>query len=322
MLLGMAVAVAAVYQGETVFQLRSQVRVLRRELAGSDRLRAQVRQLGRERDAATNAVAVLAAENVALKRSPSDVLRLRGEVGRLTHDKAQLGATGADRRLTADPVARDALREQNRAGLKQICQGFARSAKLAPAQAEKLYDLLADDIMAHVEPITAFLRDKPPLAEVDRYFAGEDAALQNRLRDLLGAQCLAQYQDYVRNLVGSLGAEEFKAQLTGTDAEKQAKAKQLAQAFQQAAATAVAEAGLPADYQTRPELNYVCSASEEGAARGLRVLDDIYQRVAAGGGSFLSPEELGKFEQQRQSTLKDVKLNLTLTQTLLAPIAQ
>ena len=317
-----AIAIGAgLYQARHTSNQRDQAQALEQQREQQAALSNQVEQLQRERDRATNAAAALSAENAALKKNPTEVLKLRGEVGKLRQEKAEISSTSALSKVTANPQARKMLRDQQKVGMGAIYKGFATEMKLAPEQTDKLNDLLADHIMEDVGHVTTVLRDKLTPEQMDQLFAGQDAALQEQVRTLLGQDGLAQYQDYTQNLLGRLTADQFKGQLTGTDAEKGEKAKQFRQALQDAAQAALAEAGLPADYQTVPILNFRNIASETQADRNLKLLEDIYQRAAAQSGSFLSAEEVAKFQEFKTTAVSNSRTALTLNRTMMAPIS-
>ena len=88
--------------------------------------------LQRERDRATNALAALAAENAALKTNPTDVLRLRGEVGRLRRENAEIGSTSALSKITANPECMKSLRDQQKWGWPGSTKDLPSSANLTP----------------------------------------------------------------------------------------------------------------------------------------------------------------------------------------------
>jgi hypothetical protein len=60
-------------------------------------------------------------------------------------------------------------------------------ALTAALQCRELNDLLADHIMANVDHVTTILRDKPSPEQMNQLFAAEDAALQDDVQTLLGA---------------------------------------------------------------------------------------------------------------------------------------
>src|SRR5262249_27661683 len=75
-----AVAVG-VYQTRQVSALREQVQTLKQDQEQQAALSNQVQELQQENQRATNRMAALVAENDALRKNPTEVLKLRGEVG-------------------------------------------------------------------------------------------------------------------------------------------------------------------------------------------------------------------------------------------------
>jgi hypothetical protein len=282
----------------------------------------QVEQLQRERDRATNALAALTAEIAALKQHPTDVLKLRGEVGRLRQENASIGSSSALSKVTANPESRKMMRDQQKMGMGRIYKGLAQQLKLSSEQADKFNDLLADHVMENVDQITTALRDKLTPEQVNAVFDRQEAALQDKVQALLGPESQGQYQEYTKNLLSSLTADQFRSMLSGDDAARAAKAKQMTQALQDAVQAALTSAGLPGDYQTVPILNFRNIASEQEGDRSLKLLDDIYQRVATRSSSFLSADELAKFQEFRTTAINNNKAALAMNRTMMAPISQ
>ncbi len=256
--------------------------------------------------------------------SPSaEVLKLRGEVGKLRQEKA--AATNAKTGpsalsgLTANPEMRNAFRTQQKAGMAILYKEFAKNLNLPKEQIEKFNDLLADHIMANVEHITTVLRDGQSREQMESLFAGQEAALREQVQAMLGPDGLSQYQDYSRNLVSLFTAEEFKEKLTGDDATKEAQARQLSQLMQEETQKVLADAGLGSDYQTLPILNFRNIASAEEAEKSLKLLENIYERAAARAGSFLSAEELAKFTEFRTAAIGVNRAALMMNRKMMAP---
>lgn len=312
---------AGVYEARQVSELRQQVQSLKQLQAQQAALTNQLEAVQRDRDRVTNALAALTVENAALKQRPSEVMKLRGEVGRLRQENTEIGSSSALGKVTSNPEQRKMLRDQQKMAMTAIYKKLAQRMNLTPEQTGKLNDLLADSIMQNVDHLTAILRDKPTPEQMNAIFNAEDAALHQKVQDLLGQDGLAQYQDYTKNLLSSLSAQQFRDQLSGTNEEKDQKATQLRQAIQQAAQAALAGAGLPADYQTVPMLNFRNIASEQSGEQSLKLLDDIFQRAAALGSSFLSAEDLAKFQEFRTSAISGNRTALTVNRAVMAPIS-
>jgi RNA polymerase sigma factor (sigma-70 family) len=317
-----AVVVGGLYGARRVVNLQDEVLTLKQQQSQEQAaLKNQVQELERQLARATNALAPFSAENETLKKGPNEVLKLRGEVGRLRQENVDLGSTSALSKVTANPEARKMLRDQQKFGMQLIYKSFAQQAKLTPEQTEKLNDLLADHIMADVDHVTTVLRDKPASDQMNALFASQDAVLGEKLQELIGQDGLTQYQEYTKNLLSTLTADQFKGNLTGTDAEKAEKVTQIRQLLQEESQAALTRAGLPPDYQVVPILNFRNIASEQDADSSLKLLEEIYQNATARAVSFLSSQELSKFQDFRTAAINNNRTALTLNRTMMAPIS-
>src|SRR6266550_4475649 len=221
--------------------------------------------------------------------------------------------------MTTNPEMYKLIRDQQKMGLNMIYKDFTNRMKFPPEQGDKLVNLLADNVMENIDRITEVLRDGKGAAEMEQVFGQQDAALKQKLQALLGPEGYAQYEDYTHNLASFLTAEQFKGMMTGDKDAKDEKGKQLYALMQEETRAALAEAGLPADFQTVPTLNFRNIASEEAGERTLTLLDGIYGRVAARAGSFLSPEEVGKFGEFRKIAINGNRMGLAVNRKMMAP---
>ena len=232
-----------------------------------------------------------------------------------------MGSSSALSKVTSSPEAVKLLRDQQKLGMSMIYKGFTKTANLTKERTDALNNLLADHIMENVGHVTTILRDKLTSEQMNQLFVSEDAALRDKVQGLLGADGLAQYDDYNKNLLSTLTADQFKGMLTGDDAAKEDKSKQLRQLMQEEVLAALADAGLPGDYQTIPILNFRNIASESDGDRALQLLDAIYQRVAARESGFLSPDEIAKFQEFKTTAINNNRAALKLNRTLMAPLS-
>jgi RNA polymerase sigma factor (sigma-70 family) len=313
-LIAAAIAGAA-YEGLDASRLRHQVQALQQQQAQTDTIR-------RERDEAKTRLTQLARENDSLKQRPSDVLKLRSQVGELKRKNAQIGSKAAISLITANPETLKMLRDQARTQLGEIYSDLVKQLNLTGDAKDKFLDLLADHMMGNLNNITTALRDKPAKDQLDEEFAAEDAAFQQKVSALLGPDALARFDNYSQNLASTETAEQFKDELTGTDAEKDAKAQQLSQLMQTTIAATLASSNLPANFQMVPVLNLENFASEQQANQNLAMLEGIYQQVAAQSSSFLSPDEVASLKTFAAAAIKNYRTSLMMNRTLMAPIAQ
>ncbi len=310
------VAGAGIYEARQAAQLREQNQALQRQ-QGS--LSDQLQQLRRERDDATNRVAVLTDEVAGLKKNASELLKLRGEVGVLHREKAVADSQNTVSKALADPETRKTIREHNKMVASGIYSELAKRLQLTPEQTGHFNDLLADHAMDNIDLVMQALRDGKSQVEVRQIFSASDAAFQGKVQALLGDDALTQFQDYTKNLSSTMFINSFASSLTGDPATVADKKSQLLQSMQQATQSALATAGLPANYQTLVAANPCNFASEDEAAYNIQLKDNILAQTAASASAFLNADELSKFQEMRADAIKNTRNYILMERKLLAP---
>jgi hypothetical protein len=207
-------------------------------------------------------------------------------------------------------------------GMGMIYKEFTKTAKLPKEQADKLNELLADDVMENVDHLTTILRDKKSVEEADQLFATQEATLMAKVQALLGPEEFVQYKDYTQNLLGHLTTQQFKAMVKTDGALSDAQLKQLYQAVQEESQLALANSGLRPDFQVVPILNFRNLTSEQEAEKSVQRLSDIYARVAARAQSFLGPEALQKFDEFRNLGVNNSRTALAMNRKMMSPPAR
>ena len=317
---GIATVVAAAIAIPVGMQYRNN-RQLREENAS---LRTQLEQIETLSTENTRLSRLLADANssspppVSTNDPSREVLKLRGEVGRL-RTAANAPKPSPLSSVISNPETRNLIRDQQKFGMSMIYKDFTNRVKLTPELNQKFVDLLADDIMENVDHVGALLRDGKSREEIDQVFTQQEAAMQDKVKALLGDDGLAQYQDYTRNLTSYLTAEQFKGQLSGDKAAKDEKSKQLFQTMQQETQAVLSESALPAEFQTLPILNFRNMASEQEAERSLKLMENVYQRVSARAAAYLSPEEIKKFNEFQAKAIENNRASLVMNRKMMAP---
>jgi hypothetical protein len=225
-------------------------------------------------------------------------------------------------KAATDPETRKALRDQDKLTMSGYYFELAKRLNLTPEQTEQFNDLLADHLMDNMDLITQVLHDGKSLAEMRQIFSAADTAFQGKVQALLGDDALTRYQDYTKNLASPRFVNSFADSLTGDSATIEDKKSRLIQAMQQATQSALAAAGLPADYQTFPMLNPANIASDEEAVQSLQLLDNIFGQTAANAGNFLSADELNKFQDFRTNVIKRTQAQILVNRKFMAPISK
>lgn len=277
----------------------------------------------KEDHAAVNArLAALSNQPITPRTNASEVLKLRGQVGVLRQEKAELGRKSALSKVTADPTSRKAMRDQQKMGMKSLYGDLVKRLGLAPEQQEQFHDLLADDVMANIDLITQSLQDKTGAEEIDRMFSAQETALRDKLSELLGPDGLTQYRDYTKDLGGTITAMQFEGKLNGEKAERAAKKQRLLDSMREETVAALAAAGLRSDHQPLPMLDYRNIASEKAAERSLGMMADVYERVAGRADAYLSPEEVKQLREFGKKAVDNNRTMLLMNRKLMAPIAE
>jgi len=310
------IAIPLVLQHQAKTQLTEANEALQQQTQRSAELAAENARLTK--------LATLPAATPATTNNPSlELLRLRGEVARLRQDVAnerqRTNGPSALSGIKANPEMWKMIRDQQKTGMGSIYSDFAKKLNLPAEQAEKLNDLLADNVMENIDHITAVLRDGLTPAQMEPIFAGQEAALLEKVQALLGPEMLAQYQDYTRELASGITAVQFKNKLTGEPAEQETKARQLHNLMQEEVKQTLASQGLPADYQVVPMLNFRNIASETEGEKSLKLMDGVYERVIAKANSFMTAEDVAKFEEFRKQVVSANQMALTMNRTMMAP---
>jgi RNA polymerase sigma factor (sigma-70 family) len=257
----------------------------------------------------------------------NELMKLRGQVGvlRKTADEATAAAEAAKPTgesvlsgVTSNPEMHASIRNQQKMGMSMIYKGLGKRANLPEEKLEALNDLLADEIMVNIDHVTQVLKEGSSPAEIDRVFAQREAATDAKVKELLGAEAFAHYKEHNEQLISSITAEQFKNMMLKGD-NKEAQGKQLYELLQDERLAVLKSRGLPEDYQLIPTLNFRNIASEAEGRKNIALLDEVYAGVQARATTFLSPEELEKFQEFRAMAVKNNELALTLNRKLMAP---
>lgn len=312
---GVTVPLMMHHQSQT--RLREANAALQRQAEHNARLAAENEKLSNK-----------VAQTVTTKSTPGDpsreVLKLRGEVGRLKQENVAIAASrtngpSALSGLTANPEMYKLIHDQQKAGLGAIYKDFAKQVKLSPENSAKMTELLADHIMENIDRTTELLREGKNADEMKATFAAQEAALAEKLQALIGSEAMAQYHDYTYNICSHVTAEQFKSKLSGAAAEKDVKARQIEQIMLEETQAALANAGLPTDFQTVPSLNFINITSETEGEKNLKLLDAIYARVLSRTPPFLSEDEIKNFGEFRSAAINNNRALLLINRKLMAP---
>jgi len=314
-----ALTAVSVFEAHQASRLGAENQELQRQQAS---LAGENEQLRRELDAATNRLAATTREVARLRKNPSELSKLRTEVGTLRQEKAEADTQNSISKALSDPETRKTIREHNKIIASGVYAKLAKNLQLTPEQTAQFNDVLADHVMDNVDLTMQALRDGKSQAEVRQIFLASQTAFEGKVQALLGDDGLKQFQDYTKNLGSTVFVTSFASNLTGDPAAVAEKSRQLLRAMEDATESVLAANGLPANYQTFVAANPGNVASEDEAAYNLQLKDKILAQTAVSASSFLTPDELTKFQQAREEGIKNAQNYILMERKLLTPVSR
>jgi len=192
-----------IYEARQAAKVREQNQALQQQQTS---LTEQIQQSQRERDDASNRLAALAEENAALKRNPTEVLKLRGQVGSLrsqlqsaTNVARRTPGAGETANMFNNPAMRKSLAQARLVAARTMYAPLLREMKLKPEEADKFINLLGDNSLKIQDQSTAALRGETPKDAATQIIKNLKNELDSELQALLGPERYAQYQQFNAN---------------------------------------------------------------------------------------------------------------------------
>jgi hypothetical protein len=296
-----------IYEGRQVSQLREQSLAFHQQQIA---MAAQIEQLKRELDKATNQVAVLNDENALLKSGHGfdELLKLRSEVGMLRRQQPAGAANTA--RSMAQLMNASSSKELARAQiLEKLKSGYAPLAQrlnLSPAQTTQLYDLIADNEINKKEMLAKLLSGDLEVDAALQTRSDNQAELNNRIIGLLGDAGYAQFDQYTHDMAAADLVKGLNQQL-GSLALSDDQSKQLQELF-----------------AAKPDI----TLDDTDLFRPKESLDALFQTLVDRGHhdlqqatAFLAPEQLAAACAIQSNYFNTIRKSLTLGQKVVSEAA-
>ena len=281
--------VYAVHQGA---QLRGQIRTLEEQQAP---MTAQIQQLQQERGQAAGQLAALRAENARLRSNstPTEVLKLRGQVGALRQKAAENNqpASGLDK-MMSDPAMKEYLRQAQKEKLRSMYADLFKELKLTLEQTDQFLQIMGDMASKSMEQIAT--PGTPNQSAIDAL-----AGLGSQLYTLLGDQGMARFKEYS----DEIPARTTVTLLNGQLGDNPLTPEQSAQLLQIVKAE---PADLTKGITGAPDKAFLGSQAD---------IDNFLQQVAGSNqhilqqaGSFLTPDQLAALNAELTKAIEARKL--------------
>jgi RNA polymerase sigma factor (sigma-70 family) len=232
----------------------------------------------------------------------NELLRLRGETTRLRAD-AQANAKLANPMLDMlkTPEGKEMMKSTMRSMSLTVVKSYAKlfaDLHLTAEQTATLKDLIMSKVMAGAEMAAAAMAgqaDAAQLREQGAQVSAQHAAIEEQIKQLLGDDNYARYQEYSRNASERWTVTEFEEQLAG--GPKAATPDQ----EQQLVSAMIEERQnfkFTTDYSDPSKLTGDIASyyTEDRAKQYQQELERLNQRFLQRAQGILSPEQLGAFQ--------------------------
>ncbi len=292
---------AGIYEARQTAKLREQVQTLQQQQAP---LAAQIQQLQRERDDATNRLADFLAENPRPNTDPrqTELLKLRGQVSALRADVTKRAESDSSlANMVKSPQIQEFMKTAMASTVDKVYAKLFADLHLTPEQTSALKQLLIAKNTAGMDSGAEMLSDKMTAAQLKQLgeqIAAEKAGVDNQIKDLLGTDGFAAYQAYDKNYLDRTtvsGPAGFEDQLAGGLELTADQREQLVQAM----ADARQNFKFTADYSNKSKLATGMAAmySDENINRYQQEQEKLDELCAARAQTILSPEQLAAFQK-------------------------
>src|ERR1051326_9114056 len=181
----------------------------------------QVQQLQQERDEISNRLAALQTENQQLKsaQKSADVLKLRGEVGKLRQQNAaneaqlKISPKGLNA-MMSDPAMKEYIHQTQMNLAKTRYAPLFQELKLTPEQCDEFVGAMSDSWLRHTEQVSQ-MKPGSGFAEADSGASAKDD-LKDRLHAVLGDAGYARYKEFEQEVPARAALKLLDTQLGDT----------------------------------------------------------------------------------------------------------
>ncbi len=265
----------------------AQAEELRKERANTQR------ELAAAQDQATRASASVSA--TPIQPSPADVPKAG------TPPQSRGPASGNPGNFLAnlmkDPETRKAMREQQRMGLNMMYGSLFKQLQLTPEQEQKLKETLLDQQMENMSHASDLMGAGGDRAEAMKKIAADQKQRQGEIKDLLGEEKYAQFEQYSQTMGERMMLEQFGKDVEISPDQKE----QLLAIVLEEKKNAQINTGAQLAKENMDIQNVI--ASPEAMERMIAQQEQVNDRVLERAGNILTAEQVRKLEPVLKSQL-------------------
>jgi hypothetical protein len=212
--------------------------------------------------------------------------------------------------MLKDPEMRKAMREQQRMGLNMIYGSLFKQLQLSPEQEQKLKDILLDQQMENMSRAGDLMGAGGDRAEAMKKIAEEQKQRQEQIKELLGDEKHAQFEQYSQTMGERVWLEQF-----GKDVEISPEQKEqlLGIVLEEKKNAQINAGALVKDKDLQNVLG-----SPEMMERMIAQQEEINTRVLERAGNVLTAEQIRKLEPVLKSQLEMQRAGAKMARQMLA----
>ncbi|MGZ8939012.1 MAG: hypothetical protein ACXW32_07365 [Limisphaerales bacterium] len=213
--------------------------------------------------------------------------------------------------MLKDPEMRKAMEQQQRMGMDMIYGSLVKQLQLSPEQEKKFKDMLLAQQMDNLSQAGAmFEGDASDRAKVAQDLAAKRTENEEQIKELLGEEKFAEYQDYNQTMGERMMLDQF-ARSTEISPEQN---NQLLAIMREEKKNVQINVGNQVPDPTQDWQAVL--GSEEATQKLFAQQEEVNQRVLERAGQVLTPEQLEKFAPVLKSQIEMQKAGLNMARQM------
>jgi len=215
------------------------------------------------------------------------------------------------RKMMQDPAMKEMIRSQQKATMKTMYGSLFKDLNLSADQQKQLTDILLDSQMNSVENAAGVLEGEGAgKTNAINALVEKHKATTEQIKNLLGDEKYAQYEDYQKTMADRMTLNQFQQQAAGTEtALRDDQLKQLVQLMKEERTKVPPVVGEDPAKAAESLSNLM---DEETLNRQLKWQEDFNQRVLDRAGQILTPEQLKEYADFQAQQLNMQKFGLKM----------
>jgi hypothetical protein len=213
--------------------------------------------------------------------------------------------------MLKNPEMRKAMEQQQGMAMDMIYGSLVKQLQLSPEQEKKFKDMLLAQQMENISQAGAmFDGDAEQRAKVAKELAEKRAANEEKMKELLGEDKFAQYQDYNQTLGERMMLDQFARNAEVSPEQNE----QLLAIMREEKKNVQINLGNPAADPTQDWQAML--GSDEATAKLFAQQEEVNNRVLERAAQVLTPEQMKKFGPVLQSQLEMQKAGLKMARQM------